>query len=123
MPYILMLFLIILLVCLYNGLGYASVSYCASPDWDLAAAINKCERKINYWADQQYATQYDLKAIIDSGHNEGSEAFKLAKAAATESQTNLNSEQKMLRVLRTKLEAGQYDRPEVSSSLGKRKEN
>lgn len=86
---------------------------------ELLAKINKKELNIQYFEGQVKETDRLFKEALRQNLPE--DARKEALQAKKESEVNLNSERRFIKVLKNRLNSGNYDSSiSTSSSLGKR---
>lgn len=82
------------------------------------------EEKIKYYQEQAAAADRDFKEVLSiktSYENKGAIAewqreYNLAESALKDTITNLNSEKRMINILKAKLESGDYDMTSKSTA-------
>jgi len=128
MPVIALLVILILIIIAFFAFavfGLLSVLccepvYCMDPlTEELLAKISKVQRKVQYFAEQAGETEYLYKEAKRYNLPDDMKAERLL--AKKETETNLNVEKKVLKVLKHRLDSGDYNTSlSTSSSLGKR---
>jgi len=112
---------------IYN-IYVAEPGYCMDPFSDLSTKIAKCEDNIKYFSDQSWAchlkfgeTLSSRGSCVSNGQiSQWEHDYAAAYSALADSKTNLDSEERMLNILKQKLHTNNNELP-VKSIIGKRK--
>lgn len=120
------------LIFVYSVLINAGeVLYCMDPTTErflaLQNKISMLEQNISYYEEQAAAANRDVNEVLRAKtlcENNGKTAewlreYAMAESALKDTNTNLNSEKRMLNILKAKFESGDYDL--TKPSTGKRK--
>ena len=91
--------------------------------------ISGIEEKIKYQQEQLLGADRDFKEVLtrkayheqNGTMDEWRRQYRLAQSALRDTNTNLNSEKRMLNILKAKLESGDYAMTSTSSTAVKRK--
>jgi len=113
--------LFIFFTVIYCHLHFSEVVHCmdsmTDPSLPLKNKIAQVEYKIEYFKEQAGVAEGDFKEVLyDKPYFESVDNmsgwehnFRLVKTALRDTHTNLNSETRMLKILKAKLERGDYD--------------
>lgn len=92
---------------------------------ELQNKISGIEEKIKYYQEQLLGSDMDFKEVLSrktyheqtGTMDEWQRQYKIVESALKDSNTNLNSEKRMLKILKAKLESGDYDMTSTSSAV------
>ena len=99
---------------------FSSPIYCMDASSELLASISRVERKIAYFNDQMIALDFQFKRILSLKDKipieEYTKQHDEAITGLRETRTNLNSENRMLSILKNKLDNNDFTFKQTSSA-------
>lgn len=109
----------------YNFIFY-ELDYCmdTTPEMSLKLRIEEVEEKIKYFQEQSIAADMDFKEVLSTrAHHEANgtldqwvREYSVVESALKDSNSNLNSETRMLNILKAKLNSGDYNMASTSTA-------
>ena len=106
----------------------SEVTYCmdTAPDMSLTLQnkIAQLEEKIKYFKEQAVVAERDFKEVLSTktfyenmgAISEWQREYNMVESALKDTNTNLNSENRMIKILKAKLESGDYDMTSKSTA-------
>lgn len=126
------IYILLFLILLHIGAFSPEVVYAMDPETsEFLSKISKVQSNVEYYTDQVKLANQEFKAILsdinktDPSNTRALEVLNMEKEGAIEamkdSNANLASEKRMLKILQAKKDAGDFTLPTSSSTVTKRK--